>query len=665
MANKNMSAGFQSVEDAEKVIQSYAYGPELDDAIAYLKERDPENKVLATIKDFENDRQMLKALNALYRADKAREENDTAELAKIAEFLSVSKNEELRKEAEKIISELPEVKEDPEKADLIKETLDTAADKPQDLPVEEKTMSDEDIVKNADEIAGLLHDSGFQKYVADEAVKPAQEKVTIVDDEGKELDEESSDNLWIAKMMSALQEVSMHRMDDAAFAAKDKDSKVAQLKKDVVDIFWTDLYGMTGSSATDLDDNVDNNDKKSDEAVKKLNKGKPVNIKADEFVNSAVATGENMKKKAEYFEKEGKTQSAGWMKRAYSKFNKFLKDYVGTKAEVKQAAIGYFSTARGITNTAMTVGFIGASLVSVPVALAAAATYGIYQSQSWRWNILEKRNANYELAKKNGQDTKIWEGRAGLKHAYNAIQASPREKERFDRQRRINLRAGLGSAAIVALASPVIMTGGLVAFGIGAAATYGVTRLLSSGARVAGANTNAYYQMKEAERHDKEDKTEESAKGAKRAKGAFWIGLAASGFAEYLMAGSVADSVAADYNLGVEHNPDNVLPANNLIDDQEHQPAPGENEAPAAPDTPDYDWRTMLQQELSPSELAEIKRKFTGIFQNRADLFGMENKDQALTLDNVCNNIAKAQANGELPTDLSVGKTLYKYMKLT
>ena len=664
MANRGMSAGFQSVEDAEKVIQSYAYGSELDAAIEYLQNNDPDNKVLATIKDFEKDRPMLKALNALYRADQAREANDSAELEKIAKYLSVSENKELRDEAVKIMSELPEVQEKPEKISFIEDTLDVAG-KPKELPVEEDTMSDDEIVKNADEIAKMLGDRDFQQHIADEAVKPAQAKITIIDDDGKEVDEETSDNLWIAKMMSALQEVSLHRMDDAEFAAKDKDSKVKQLQEDVVDVFWTDLYGMVKASATDPNADEKTNMENGDKALKDFNQGKPVKIKADDFVNNAVATGEKIKDKAVRFAKEGKEKSINWLKSAYNKFNKFLNDYVGTKAEVKQAAIGYFSTARGITNTAATLGIIGATAVSVPVALAAAATYGIYQSQSWRWNILEKRNANLKLAKSTGQDTKVWEGRAGLKHAYNAIMASPREKARFDRQKRINLRAGLGSAAIVALASPVVLTGGLAALGLGAAATYGVTRLLSSGARVAGANTNAYYQMKEAKQQDKEDQTEESAKGAKRAKGAFWLSLAASGLAEYLMASSVADAVAADHALDTEHNPGNVGQQDHLTNTQD-QPAVTNDEpqAEVAPETPAYDWHTQLQEELTPKQYEDVMSKFTGIFKDRADIFGMENKDQALTLDNVCNNIAKAQADGTLPSDTSVGMTLYKYMKL-
>ena len=88
MANTRNTAVEEKIKNAEKIIQSYAYGAELDQAIRYLKRHDSDNAVLATIKDFEDNRPMLKVLNALYRADEARANNDTAELQKIAEFLN-------------------------------------------------------------------------------------------------------------------------------------------------------------------------------------------------------------------------------------------------------------------------------------------------------------------------------------------------------------------------------------------------------------------------------------------------------------------------------------------------------------------------------------------------------------------------------------------------
>ena len=55
MANKKRNTVVEGkIKNAEQTIRSYAYDRSLDTAIEYLKAHDPENSVLATIKDFEN-----------------------------------------------------------------------------------------------------------------------------------------------------------------------------------------------------------------------------------------------------------------------------------------------------------------------------------------------------------------------------------------------------------------------------------------------------------------------------------------------------------------------------------------------------------------------------------------------------------------------------------
>lgn len=689
MANRSMSAVVRKVEDAEKIIQSYAYGAELDRAIKYLQDHDPKNAVLATIKDFENDRPMLKALNALYRADKAREENDKAELEKIAKFLSLSENEELRSEAINIMRNLPENPVSDEKAKLINEALDEAKNNAQKVEetaqeADKKDMSDDEIVANANEISSLVSDAEFQKYVLNEAVKPAQEKVTVTDDEGNAVDAETSDNLWIAKMMSALQEVTMTRMDDAAFAAQKTEDKVKTLKDDVVSNFWTDLYGMTGASAMDPNKSKEENETAVDAIVKKFNNGGKVEIKSDHFVNSAVATKRKMDEKAANLAKDGKNKSGSWLKRASQKFGKFIKDYIGTPAEIKQTVIGYFSTARGVANTAaaltltapVALGFMGATAaVTVPVALGTMVGFSLYQSQAWRWNILEKRNANLKKAIESGnaKEIRVWEGKAGLRHAYNAIQANPREKERFDRQKRHNLWGGLGAAAIATLAAPVVLTGGLTALGLGTAATLAGTRIASSTTRVASANTNAYLQMKESIRQDKEDQTEESRKGANRAKGAFGLSLLFSGLAEYWMANAAFDTAAQDAAMhSLANNAENANAVNaaengGLVGGADDANAPAADDADltttaaSAVVVPD-EWNASMG--ISEAQWNEMHDKFTGIFKNRAEIFNMDNKAPHLTWQNMYQNIENAKEAGALPNDMTNEQIMYKYMKL-
>ena len=393
MAKRSMAAVVQKVEDAEKIIQSYAYGADLDRAIKYLQDHDPENAVLATIKDFENDRPMLKALNALYRADKAREENDRAELEKIAKFLSLSENKELRSEAINIMRNLPENPIDDDKAESINTMLDVVKDgaekkdanekankkseAKEDAPQsEKKEMSDDEIFANAKEIDGIVDDKEFKQHIWDNAVVEAKKQVTVVDENGAEVDEENADKLWTAKMYATLHEATMEGMDNADFASKEREEKIAVLKKRALDLFWTELSSMAGASVVDVNKSDEENDAKVGSVISDFLDGKHVSVKTDQFVNNVVSTKRKMDEKAANLAKNGKNKSGSWLKRASQKFGKFIKEYVGTPAEVKQAAIGYFSSARGITNTAATLGFIGASMISMPVALGAAVSYG-------------------------------------------------------------------------------------------------------------------------------------------------------------------------------------------------------------------------------------------------------------------------------------------------
>lgn len=678
MENTGKSALVQQIEEAEKVIKSYAYGQDLEEAIAFLKENDPKNEVLATIKNFDGDIVMLKALNAMYRADKAREDNDMAELERIGEFLTVSENEELREEGINILSEIPEVTD--EQVATVREMLGRAAEGSTADPADNANsgMSDEKILANAEGMEYIIGNEKFQRDVYNETVEKAKNTITVTETDGLNIKDE--EDLWTVKMLSILNEVSMDRMDDATFAGKDTRAKTADLKQDVIARFWNDLSAMAGLSAVDTSANDETNNARAKAASEDCLSGKNVKVKANQFFASFTASKNRAAGKAQRLEAEGKTKSAGWLSRKWQKFNQAMDRRFGTNpVEFGQELLGYFSHARGITNTAMSGLVIAGAMYSIPVGLAAAGAFALYQAYApSKWMQYEKKKANYAaaVAKGNEDEIKIWSGWNGIRNAYKSIQANAKEKERFERQRKRNLKYGLVSAAIIGVAAPVIMSGGLAAvgLGLGAAATYTGARALSAGTRMTGANVNAYEQMKEAKRQFKEDGTAESEKAYKKACTYFGLGIVCSGLCEWMMADHVADS----YNeqmVGLEK--ENLAKANALLQEQQaaaepqepvaetQEPAAEENQEPAPEnEVPAYDWHTKLQEELTPRQYNDLMSKFTGIFENRAEIFGMEDKAQGLTLDNVCNNIAKAQAHGQLPTDMTVGETLYKYMKL-
>ncbi|MBR1903590.1 MAG: hypothetical protein IJ824_00220 [Alphaproteobacteria bacterium] len=574
MANKKRNTVVEEkIKNAEQTIRSYAYDGSLDQAIRYLKAHDPENSVLATIKDFENDRPTLKALNALYRADKAREAQDTVELERIAMFLGNYKQygnaKELKAEADKILSE---VQGNHEQVAAIRTLVDEAEKQNRMVEKHEKvqnsvpSMTDDDILANAMEIESIYNNSDIQSEIYEETVKKAKKTVTI-DDEDSVVQNE--DDLWVAKMMSALNEVTTIRMDDAKFAAKSAQEKKEELKDDAVSNFWSNLARMAGDSAVDEQADIEANGRNSLQAEKDCVNGKAVTIKAYQFFANIDAVKENMQRKVEQLKEKGKNKSSSWLSDKLAKFNAFTDKHLGiTPVEFGKEMIGYFSHARGITNTVATVALVGAAAYSIPVGLAAAAAYGIYQSFApSKWTIYEKKKANYDAAKAKGdkEEMKVWSGWNGIRNAYKAIQANPEEKKKFDSQRATNMKYGLASAAVVGLATPVIVGGGAM-LGLSGAAAYYATRALSSGLRLTGANTNAYVQMKDAKNKFKEDvaaQSEDAAKSEKaykRARTYFGLGIVGALFSEISMANSATDAYQADYAMGVDHNPDHVTP---------------------------------------------------------------------------------------------------------
>ena len=456
MANTRNTAVEEKIKNAEKIIQSYAYGAELDQAIRYLKRHDSDNAVLATIKDFEDNRPMLKVLNALYRADEARANNDTAELQKIAEFLNDYKGygnrQELQAEAMKIFSELPEMRENPEQIEAIQamqndtDRLNHIQEKQEEVRHQTPSMSDDEIVANAEKVDNILNSDEFRNMCAN-AINNAGRQVAIVDDEGFTV--ENEDEIWLTKMRAVLNDVSMVRMDDAEFAAQNENEQKELLKEDVITNFNLDLWQMTGASA---------DRENAEKAQRDFMDGKDVKIKANIFHNSVKCTKDRMEVKAEKLKESGKEKSGNWLSRKLQSFSNFVADHCGkTPAEYGKDLIGYFSTARGITNGVATLGLIGASVVSVPAALGAAAAYGVYQSLApSKWTIYEKKHANYKAAKASGNQQEIanWKGWNGIRNAYKAIMANQKEKERFEKQRKVNMVAGWGSALAVTIAAP-------------------------------------------------------------------------------------------------------------------------------------------------------------------------------------------------------------------
>ncbi|MCQ2734759.1 MAG: hypothetical protein MJ212_02265, partial [Alphaproteobacteria bacterium] len=265
----------EGIKNAEKVIQSYAYDQELDAAITYLQENDPDNAVLATVKDF--DRPMLKALNALYRVDEASAKGDTEELKKIAEFLGsyeeYDNTQELKEESERILREIGGNDEQIQAVtEIISETdnIEHQVEKYEEVQSRVLSMPDEDILQNGQEIEDIINDDDFRQSLRQQ-VEKAKETVSIEDEDSVVQNE---DDLWESKIESTLNEIITARMDDAEFAAKDHQTKKDILREDANSIFHSNLMRMAGASAVDENSDAETNDANAGNAMINLINGK-------------------------------------------------------------------------------------------------------------------------------------------------------------------------------------------------------------------------------------------------------------------------------------------------------------------------------------------------------------------------------------------------------
>ena len=574
MANQRLAAVEDKVRNAENIIQSYAYGDDLDQAIEDLKELDPDNSVLASIKDFDNNREMLKALNALYRADVARAGNDMAELQKVAEFLETSsyEAENMHKEAVDIWSELSALEEDePENAETIGDMLDEVArlqhayEKHDYVQSHTPSMEDEEIVDNAKKISSIFDSFKWSDVIG------SDDNVTIVDDNGNPLNAEEEANLKGAqRKWIELATISDH-MDDAAFAAMDDDEQKEVLKENVRERYEGDI--IQKALATAEMDGASGDEK---ENIRRMAMSRrPIKIRVSAFHASFDSTRERISDKISKFFREGKDKSKRWLSQKFEKLNAFTRKHTGyTPVEFGKMVITAMSKRRFAANIGVSMGSLGASggamamlaagsLAATPaIAIAATgiAAYTAYNALAQqRWTIWEKKHAYWKAAKESGDEAEIakWSGMAGWNNARNAIRANPEENEIYETIKKNNKRYSLISGGLMGVATAFVPLSSPLLRGLGGLG------------RGVAANTNAKFMYDLAKEKYEANPTEINEINMKRARTGLYFGIAGTAAVELAVAWSVANS-----GVGAEHNPQNVASHEHAPTVEKTAPAP-------------------------------------------------------------------------------------------
>lgn len=532
-----------SVEQAEKLInESFAYGEDLDQAIAYLKEHDPQNDALKIFmgENGEVDVELLRAMNASakYHEMKKNGASNAEELQKIANILNLSKNSILRKEAMEIVRELSANEEQAEQIEVaLNETENLRHQNERNEYVRANTpaLSDEEMEENAERMERLFSDANFQQDVLDGTVNRAKEEYDIADEDGNKTEEEKTVDFWGTLNLSLYLKTQALHIDDAGLKNKSDED----LKQEIINNFWGDVAQMAEASGS--------NDKKR--------------IKANAFFASFFEKEEEAKHKAEMLREQGKTKAADRLQGAVNKFMDWSDEHLGTNpVRMAKTLWGYFSSRRGITNTLVGVAPTALALLGVtttaPAIAAAMVTAGAYFALSpQRWTIEEKRRANLKAAKAKGsqEEIRMWSGLRGYNNARKAIKADEKENARYQRQR----KWAWGIGGLYALAGSVIAP-----FAFGAEAT---KTMIATGAavRASGGTANAGSQWYEAAKQNKEDKTEESAKAAKLARTYFFLGAAATTAMEVA---TVSNLLAAEHANEVATNP-NALANDSVVNE--------------------------------------------------------------------------------------------------
>ena len=669
-------AEIKDITQAEKILEDKTNFEDFDDAVKYLLANDANNPAV----DFVN------YVDENDRAEAIKQEKLERVKAYFKEVVDANDFEYGKYEA--AVQVWKDVKNE-------EFTFDDLLNKDKFLDKEE------DIVTNLKDIADLSRDTDVSEEIHNE-VEGYKNQVDIVDNEGKAVNTERSEKLWASFLATSWNAVSTELSDDKGFF--NSSNKKRLFIDRVKDYMHTELGRMAGSSAVDTNKSISENEYNVRAAEDAFDNGHKVTVNEDAFANAAVNVEMKMERKKESFLKRGFKKAAEVMKKMKKGFSSFLDKYIGKPMEIKRAVVENFTFNKGktLTNVGASVAVIGLSAVSMPMALASAAAYAVYHSQSWRWDYVAKRNRMAAEAKKAGEDTKAWSGKTGLRNAKKAIMANPKEKAKLARKKKINLLAGLGGAALVAAATPVILSGGAVVAGVtlAGAGAVAATKFGASLLRIAGVNVNAGAEVVEARKEYKKTRSAEDKKAYDRSKGALAISLLFSGVAETLAANSLAEHVSSAETVNTSDLSNGLADANDNAHDVANA---GENvansgEAPLANDsteqitgadhgaenggtesnvdggnaaesteTPAVEVPTEYSPDMGVSEdqWKEMHNKFTGIFEDRAELFGMENKTPEETWQNIYQNIENARAADEnMFAGLTNEQVMYRYMKL-
>ena len=492
-------------------------------------------------------------------------------------------------------------------------------------------------------------------------------KIHAVDDDNShsdELQKKTEETIW----ETTKAQIFSTRAFDFNFMGLNERDKASLLKNDVADVYAEHAANIVGVTPV-LDEKQDENQELIQAAKARAeaslaaindflaqNNAEKAAVKKSAVIASAVHASKKLDNVVAFAKSKNYSKKAvAGFKLFGNKFSEKMKTFWGNAYSGAKEYVNNNKTRLVVDALATTA--VALSPVTYPVvaAYAAYATVGAIV-----WPIVEKKNKMKNALKRQGQPAKGLGGFAGLKKAWNALKGDEKEWKRYKN------RALTGAAAGV-------VVGGV----LGAASTYAIqgvtaatTKAFATVTRAASSVTSQFMNYHDAKKLVKEEDNAENRANLKSSKWGLIIGGAIAAVSAAFGINNIlnGDSPEVDTNGMGGNGGNGNPPAQGIIDEGNGGGQGGGNNGggdvpPAQPDVtvPDA-WDSSMG--ITERQWNEMQNKFTGIFENHAVIFGMDDKTPASTWQNIYNNIHNAQENGILSQDMTTEQIMYKYMKL-
>ncbi len=659
-----------TLREAKRIIQeTYAFGPEFDVAVNFLQEHEPDSDVLRFLQN--NDIETVRKSRAKAYVQKALLEDEYD--AQFDDAMEVLKGD---KKIEKEVAEEQAI-----------------YDRANNL-----NISDEEaVLRNTlkiDEILGSVDVEKMRQDKEFDDITKTIDRIDVIKDNSEKATKDESEQYWNIVVETAKQKVVMLRAGDKDFFFQKEEEKRKTLFTDIrnflADTITRGVVFSAKKEPTEAEMKVGSaeykayikdQNKKAEKALKSLiNTKKRVAIKSKFFLDESVDTFRKMSSYTARWFQKGFKRVGEVFKQKTKNFNGMMKKFWGKSYEVRKNVVEYAKNNKwrlGVDTLAT--GVVGLTATG-GMALPVLAGYALYSAAgSWAWPLIEKKTKGLREAKKQGGDVSAWKGMAGIKKAYAEVKADNKEYKKYKNRAYTGTAFGLAGACIVG--------------SMGASATWVAdkagaltAKVTSSVVRTAGSITNQALNYRNAKKDYMENPSDENLASLKGAKTGLVIGGVVGFLSNYISFERLSASNGAggagilakikgwfgreDIPSGTPSGATEVASGAEKVGGEAVNGAQGGGKAVSNAVTSAIEENQVVvptkydvSMGISEDQWNRMQNDMNGIYENHANIFGMENVDKEFAWENMYENLAQMEKKyPELFEDTTKEQFLFKYM---